>query len=301
MGSPLSPVIANIYMEGFEEEALDTAADQPSMWLRYVDDTFVVWPHGSEKLKLFHSHLNSLRRSIQFTIEEEQDNHLLFLDVLVMKEGNHMTTSIYRKKTHTDQYLQHESYHHPRIKSGIMSCLMTRAERLHRGDNVTKEKQHLCNVFVANGYPKEMTEKFFHKSKAKAVSQTEKEERKDTLYLPYVRGLSEGVERAVKDLKIRTVFKTTLTLRRCLTKVKTPADAINTKGVVYRIACECGRVYVGETGRTLKQRITEHKRAVKNADSNNGPALHVARTKHEIKWDEDGICLQGRTVDETKD
>ena len=36
MGSPLSPVIANIYMKGFEEEALDTAADQPSMWLRYV-------------------------------------------------------------------------------------------------------------------------------------------------------------------------------------------------------------------------------------------------------------------------
>ena len=65
------------------------------------------------------------------------------------------------------------------------------------------EKQHLCNVFVANGYPKEMSEKFFHKSKAKAVSQIEKEEQKDTLYLPYIRGLSEGVERAVKDLKIR--------------------------------------------------------------------------------------------------
>ena len=34
MGSPLSPVIANIYMEGFEEEALNTAADQPSLWVR---------------------------------------------------------------------------------------------------------------------------------------------------------------------------------------------------------------------------------------------------------------------------
>ena len=75
------------------------------------------------------------------------------------------------------------------------------------------------------------------------------------------------MERAVKDLQIRTVFKTTLTLRCCLTKVKTTADPINTKGVMYRITCECGRVYVGESGRTLKQRITEHKQAVKNADS----------------------------------
>ena len=36
MGSPLSPVIANFYMEGFEEEALDTAVDRPSLWVRYI-------------------------------------------------------------------------------------------------------------------------------------------------------------------------------------------------------------------------------------------------------------------------
>ena len=111
--------------------------------------------------------------------------------------------------------------------------------------------------------------------------------------MPYIQGLSEDVERAVKDLKIRTVFKTTLTLRRCLTKVKTPTDPINTKGVVYKIACECGRVYVGETGRTLRQRIIEHKRAVKNADSNNGLAVHVARTKHDIRWDKaEVVCRE---------
>ena len=183
MRSPLSPVIAKIYMEGFEEEALDSATDQPSLcrWLCYVDDTFVIWPHEPEKLKIFHSHLNSLRESIQFTIEKEQDNHLPFLDVLVTKEGNHMTTSIYRKKTHTNQYLHYESYHHPRIKSGFMSYLMTRAEKQCKAENVTKEKQHLRNMFVANGYPEEMTRKFFSESNAKAVSHAEEEERKDTL------------------------------------------------------------------------------------------------------------------------
>ena len=183
-------MITNIYMyiTGFEGKALDTAADQPSLWLCYVDDTFVVWPHGPEKCKIFHSHLNNLRKFIQFTIKREQDNSLPFLDVLVTKEGNHTTTSIYKKKTHTDQYLHYESYHHPRIKSGIMSCLRTRAERLCQEDNVTKEKKHLCNLFVASGYPEEMTRKFFNKSKAKAVSHAEKEESKDTLYLhvPYI-------------------------------------------------------------------------------------------------------------------
>ena len=45
-------------------------------------------------------------------------------------------------------------------------------------------------------------------------------------------------------------------------------------------------MYVGETGRMLKQRMTEHKRAVKNADSNNGLAVHVAGIGHTIHWDE---------------
>ena len=150
-------------------------------------------------------------------------------------------------------------------------------------------------LYIANGYPEEMTRKSLSKQRAKAVSQREEEdERTDTLCLPYmyIQGLSESVEKAVKDLKIRTIFKTTPTLRHCLTKVKTPADPINTKGVVYKIPCECGRAYVGETGRTLTQRITEHKRAVKNADSNNGLAVHVAGAEHEIRWDEAVVCRE---------
>ena len=79
MGSPLSPIVANLFMEHFEVVAMQTANKTPSMWLRYVNDTFSLWPHGSEELSLFLDHINSIRPSIQFTMEVEDDGKIPFL------------------------------------------------------------------------------------------------------------------------------------------------------------------------------------------------------------------------------
>ena len=60
----------------------DRPADSPPnprLWLRYVDDTSVVWPHGQEELEHFHEHLNVQHNSIWFTVEHEE-NRLAFLD-----------------------------------------------------------------------------------------------------------------------------------------------------------------------------------------------------------------------------
>ena len=45
MGSPLSLVLANVYIQYFEEIALRSASLKPSTWLRYVDNTFLFWLH----------------------------------------------------------------------------------------------------------------------------------------------------------------------------------------------------------------------------------------------------------------
>ena len=92
-------------MEYFEEMALESPQLRPNVWKRYIDDTFVIWQHGSPSKQLFLKHLNNQQDSIKFTMEEEQDNRIAFLDVLVQREGLKMSTSVYRKATHTDRYL----------------------------------------------------------------------------------------------------------------------------------------------------------------------------------------------------
>jgi len=64
MGSPLSPVIANLYMEEFENKAIQQATYKPTFWYRYVADTFVIWPHSLDKPQEFLQDINGLHKKI---------------------------------------------------------------------------------------------------------------------------------------------------------------------------------------------------------------------------------------------
>ena len=147
MGSPLSRIVAKLYMEAFEKRALDTATQKPILWIRYVDDVFAIWPHGDQALDAFLTHLNSQHPAIQFTMEKEKDQKIAFLDVQVERKGDSTTTSIFRKKTHTNQYINYNSHHHNRTKSGVIQCLATRVEKICHPTRLPQERQHLRAVF----------------------------------------------------------------------------------------------------------------------------------------------------------
>ncbi|XP_078375738.1 uncharacterized protein LOC144659173 [Oculina patagonica] len=72
MGSPVSYVIANLYMESFEEQAITSSSYKPKIWKRYVDDTFTILDR--ENVDSFLQHLNIQQPSIYFTMETEKDH-----------------------------------------------------------------------------------------------------------------------------------------------------------------------------------------------------------------------------------
>ena len=129
MGSPVSAVVVNLYMDFFEELALRSAPTKPRLWKRYVDDTCCIVKKGTMEGLL--SHLNSVWPSIKFTVEVEKEGSLPFLDALLQrKDDGNLDVTVYRKPTHTDWYLDFLSHHPSHVKRGLVRCLYDRARSI---------------------------------------------------------------------------------------------------------------------------------------------------------------------------
>ena len=130
MGSPVSPIVANLDMEYLEQKALRTAPHTPRFWHRYIDDTFVI--HKEVKKQGFLQHINSVDPAIKFTVEDnKEDGSTLFLDTIVKPEADGtLSMTVYRKPTHTDQYLQWDSHHHLAAKFSIIHTLSHRTKTI---------------------------------------------------------------------------------------------------------------------------------------------------------------------------
>ena len=97
MGSPCSPVVANIYMEYFKDLVLGPELPIPiKEWKRYVDDIFSIIPKGKRDTML--NYLNSIDRHIKFTVEQPNaEGAIPFLDTIPQPRGEEISVSVYRE------------------------------------------------------------------------------------------------------------------------------------------------------------------------------------------------------------
>ena len=127
MGSPISPVLADLVMEEIENTAISTFPHPPKWWFRYVDDSHSCLK--KDQVDHFHKHLNSIKPNIQFTFELENTNGqgLPFLDTITSRRGTEIQVDVYRKPTHTDRCLDFFSCHPLCHKRSVVNTLLRRA------------------------------------------------------------------------------------------------------------------------------------------------------------------------------
>ena len=275
MGSPISPLIANLFMEEFEVKALSICPRPPSLWLRFVDDTFVIT--RAEYGQALIQHINSQDPYIQFTVEPTQQGSLPFLDTLVTIEPNNtFSTTVYRKPTHTDQYLHRDSNHHITARQSVFNTLAHRAKVVSSSqDRLDKELQHIKTALQACQFPNWALNQWYHRFLSNNQTNNNKHtnnsnstnqdnnptKRNITLVFPFILGISEKFKRLCKAKVIQVHHKGTNTLRTLLGSPKDKDPKTHKSGIIYYYKCphiNCPEAYIGKSGSALRDRVKEH-------------------------------------------
>nr|VZI17047.1 unnamed protein product [Spirometra erinaceieuropaei] len=291
MGSPLSGLIAEAVLQRLER--LVFRSYSPKFWAKDVDDTFVVIKRND--VQDFKVLLNSIFPDIQFTMEEEDNNQLPFLDVNITRMANGgIRTTVYRKATNTRRILQFRSNHPIGHKRSCVRALFQRVQtHCNDNDGRREEMKYLHSLFTANGYPRS----FIRECRRGFNRERSNDEKlKFWLAIPYMRNVSEATARILSPFGIGVAHKPESTIRQQIMRPKDQLPATEQSAVVYSIPCQdCSARYVGETGKRLCTRLHEHQLAVNREDKLSLVYGHIQQEKHSFAFGEASVI--GRASD----
>ena len=151
MGGPPSSTTAGIYMQTHESTAISMALHPPKVWERFVDDVYSIFKRTH--LENFFLHIRNLHQNIKFTMAEESNGELAFLDTLLKRNNEEIFVLLYRKPTHTDQYPHCSSHHQTSCKESVVFSLFSRVcSIITNKDDLHKENARIKQVLKENGY-----------------------------------------------------------------------------------------------------------------------------------------------------
>nr|CAH8860870.1 unnamed protein product [Trichobilharzia regenti] len=291
-------------MHSLETNAIMRCLSPPKMWLRYVDDTFIIIKRSllNELFQL----INNMSETIKFSKEVESDeNELAFLDCLVKRKlDGKFKINIFRKPTNSDRYLDYHSAHPFTTKVTVAKNLINRAKRLvTEEEDINEELKLVQSTLESNNYPKAFIKRYL-KCEDKDESKPAAKNWVSTAVVPYRKETSDEIKRILNEHNIRVYFRASNTLRSLLVKVKDKIEQENQQNCVYQINCgDCNAVYVGETSRQVNIRMKEHKQCLKvvpkssadlkKLENNSAIALHSIETGHKIDFDKTKVLQKG--------
>ena len=272
MGSSISPLVANIFLNSFEISVLNSCPldFKPSFYKRYLDDTFLLF-QSAEQAQKFFAYINSCHDSIKFTFEGESNNSLPFLDVNITRSQNKFVTTVFRKATFTGLSTNFFSSIFYQYKHASITTLLFRAFRICSTYALFHEEvECLRNHFTNNLFPikcfNEILRKFLDNQFKQPTLNFNVPRRTVYINLPFIGDQTSKLLEEIRQLMCRFYpqinprfyFKNTNTIARFFNKYDNP-DVLVRSSIIYKYTCNCSLQYIGSTQLQLFRRVSQHK------------------------------------------
>ena len=272
MGSPLAPVLANIFMGFYESKWLNEYnLNKPKFYLRYVDDILAAFDKEQDSLD-FLNFLNKKHPNIKFTKEKQTNHSIAFLDVFISGINNqNLTLQTYHKSTYTGLLLNFKSFTSFSYKISLIKCLIDRSFKIcNNWNSFHNDIENIKSNLIKNAYPPSLIDKVIKKYLDYKFSsnQSQLKDAPDVHYfkLPYIGNLSHHIKKKLSKLckefckenfNIKLVFNSFKIKNYFSYKDPIPDDLKSF--LVYKFTCaSCSSSYIRETCRHFKTRIEEH-------------------------------------------
>lgn len=297
MGSPLSPVVANLVLERIEKATLVRLRERgviPVFFKRYVDDCLLC--AREEEVETVLNEFNGFHERLQFTLEMEVEGKIKFLDVVLRREDNTITTEWFPKDI-DGRYLDYTSVSPFIHKKNTIIALVDRALKLthakYRKNTLNIVKQILAN----NNYPCFLVEKVIRERLHLMYNSLQHNTHRinNFVTIPYIHGLGEKLSKYLRNHEFKVAYKPVNKIKDILfTKTKDPIPKNKNTNVVYEVPCgACNKSYIGETSQFLTKRLEQHKYNVKTKNiSGTGLSQHTVEEGHIFDFDKTKILDQ---------
>ena len=275
MGSPVAPVLAELYLRKLEKTVLSENFRVPiKLYYRYVDDIFLVTSDSTPDSTILQE-MNAIDNNIKFTLEPSEADKLNYLDVTVIRKQEQLLTKWYKKKSSPLIFNRYNSYGAEKYKISLIYCMIQRIQKIVSPEYIKDDLTKLKKAFENSGYPDSVLRKHFRtNTKIRINPRTQDHLPKKIIYigLTYVGKNSDVFSKRIKkicsnafpSIKVRQFYKSAPNFLGAFVSQYKPKCSSTAIGV-YRIKCkECSKVYIGETGRSFKLRTGEHKNNCKH-------------------------------------
>lgn len=250
MGKSYSGSFANLYMGEWEEQALNSFHLRPTLWTRFQDDVFAIWPHGFDALRSFYEHLNEQDPHIQLVMSYHVDI-IHFLDLLIYRPpfGDRLSHRIAFKDSSCHRILPRNSHHAPHVfKSVVYSQILRWATRSSSRDDFIETTRTVFPCWRAQG----VTRSVLRNARQKVLN-----------LCGFIFDWHPGFTLCNGPRCSVCCFTKTLSFFKGVSSFELFPILFNlscaTSNCVYIVECKrCFIRYVGQTSNPLRQRISKH-------------------------------------------
>nr|XP_018896529.1 PREDICTED: uncharacterized protein LOC109030153 [Bemisia tabaci] len=291
MGNPISSLTAELVMSEFECRAIKEYPKIFQHWSRFVDDVLEILKkhHINEALTI----LNSYHEKIQFTLEVEEEQKLPFLDLIVHRDKDNLKFGIYRKPTSTETYINNRAFNHRPHKLAAFNFMLHRTNSIPLNETDYKiEIEKILEIAEKNSFNKGEIKKLNEKVKQRTLNKETSKlniEKAEMRFkkLSYHPKYAPAFRRIFEKFNIKLSFTNRFNVAQQFSRKIENRRPDNEEKGIYQINCtECNKFYIGQTSRSLKVRAQEHKRCVRNRQTEKSAvALHYWEEGHEISFE----------------